>query len=298
MIRIILLGTGAALPDPDRGQSAILLTVGNDRHYLFDCGEGATRQMVRANVNPADVGWVFLTHLHHDHICDFPFFVISSWIFGRRGAPLVLGPKGTRHFVDHLFEQGAYQTDFKARSDYPLRRQNLEAVRPEVREIAPGLVFRDDRIKVTADWVEHIPRDICECFGVRVEVEGRVIAFSGDTAPCESMVKLARDADLLIHECTFPESFIEHRRNTGAGTYAHTPPTALGLLATRARVKSLVATHFGHFESTNPVIKRAAGEQLPVELMGPQLMDEVVADIRKNYDGPLRLARDLMRIDL
>lgn len=298
LIRIILLGTGAALPDPDRGQSAILLTVGEDRHYLFDCGEGATRQMVRANVNPADVGCVFLTHLHHDHICDFPFFAISSWILGRAGSPVLLGPKGTRHFADHLFEHGAYHVDFKARSGYPLRQQNLEAVRPDVREVAPGVVYCDDRIKVTADWVEHIPRDICECFGVRVEAEGRVIAFSGDTAPCESMVKLARDADVLIHECTFPESFIEHRRKTGVGTYAHTTPTALGLLAKRAGVKDLVATHFGHFESMNPVIRRAAGKHLPIDLMGPHLMNEVAADIRRNYDGPFRLAHDMMRIDL
>jgi len=55
-MKITMLGTGAALPDPDRGQSAILLTLDDDTHYLFDCGEGATRQMVRANVDPAKVG--------------------------------------------------------------------------------------------------------------------------------------------------------------------------------------------------------------------------------------------------
>ncbi|GLK96707.1 MBL fold hydrolase [Achromobacter insolitus] len=297
-MKITMLGTGAALPDPDRGQSAILLTLDDDTHYLFDCGEGATRQMVRANVDPAKVGFVFLTHLHHDHICDYPYFVISSWMLNKTGSPLVLGPKGTRHFVDHLFENGAYHTDYQARSAYPVRQANLEAMRPEVREVSPGPVFDDGRVRISVDWVEHIPRDVCECFGVRVEAEGKVIAFSGDTAPCEAMVRLAQDADLLIHECTFPESFIAHRAKTGVGTYAHTSPTDLGIIASRAGVKSLVATHFGHFDSTSPVIKRAAAKHLPVELMGPHLMDEIVADIRKNYTGPLRLAHDLMRIDL
>ena len=79
-MKITMLGTGAALPDPDRGQSALLITTESGKHYLFDCGEGATRQMVRADINPADVGLVFLTHLHHDHISDFPYFVISSWM--------------------------------------------------------------------------------------------------------------------------------------------------------------------------------------------------------------------------
>lgn len=297
-MKITFLGTGAALADPDRCQSSILVTLDNGRHYLFDCGEGATRQMVRANINPADVGWVFLSHLHFDHICGLPFFVLSSWIFNRAGSPQVYGPKGTRDYVTHLFENGAFHVDFLARSQYPLRKKNLEAMRPAVTEVKPGLVYEDSHVRVTADWIEHIPREICECFGVRVEAEGKVLAFSGDTAPCESMVRLAKDADLLIHECTFPEAFIEHRRKSGVGTFAHTSPTELGKLATQAGAKSVVATHFGHFDSLSPIIKRAAGAHLPIDLMGPHQLDVVAADIRKHYAGPLRLAHDLMRIDL
>ena len=85
-MRIIMLGTGAALPDPDRCHTAILLTLGNGRHFLLDCGHGATRQMVRVNVNPADVAHLFLTHLHHDHVCELPFFVISSRVMPSHGA--------------------------------------------------------------------------------------------------------------------------------------------------------------------------------------------------------------------
>lgn len=297
-MRILMLGTGAALADPDRAQSSILVTLDNGRNYLFDCGEGATRQMVRANVNPADVNWVFLSHLHYDHICGLPFFVLSSWVFNRTGAPLVLGPKGTHNYVDHLFENGAFKVDLMARSAYGVRKKNIEAVRPEVREVAPGLIYQDEHIKVYAEFVEHIPREICECFGVRIEAEGKVLAFSGDTAPCDAMVRLGQDADLLIHECTFPESFLAHRAQSGVGTFSHTSPIELGKLATRANAKRLVATHFGHFDSLSPVIKRAAGNHLPVELMGPHMLDEVATDIRKHYSGELRLAHDLMRIDL
>ena len=59
-----------------------------------------------------------------------------------------------------------------------------------------------------------------------------------------------------------------------------------------------MATHFGHFDSTSPVIKRAAGAHLPVDEMGPHQLDIVARDIRAHYAGPLRIAHDLMRIDL
>lgn len=297
-MKITMLGTGAAFVDPDRAQSGILLTLSNGKHYLFDCGGGITRNMVRADVNPADVPFVFLTHLHHDHICDFPIFAITGWMWGRVGRPIVVGPPGTQHFCSHLFEGGAYDTDFRARSHYPARQKNIEATRPDVRECRPGLAYQDDDVRITCEWVEHIPREISECFGVRIEAEGKVVAISGDTSPCEAMVRLGRDADLMIHECTFPETFIEHRKRTGVGIHAHTSPTELGKIATRAKAKALVATHFGHFESTSPVIKRAAKLHFPVELLGPGMMDEVARDIRKNYGGPLHLAQDLMRIEL
>ena len=101
-MQVVFLGTAAAVPDPDRNHSGILITT-NDRHYMFDCGHGATHQLLRANVHPAKVDTVFLSHLHYDHIADFPFFLLTSWISDRENAPVVLGPPGTRDFVDHLF---------------------------------------------------------------------------------------------------------------------------------------------------------------------------------------------------
>lgn len=297
-MRIIMLGTGAALPDPDRCHTSILLTLDNGRHFLIDCGHGATRQLMRVDVNPADIGHLLLTHLHHDHVCELPFFVISGWILGRVGAPDVHGPRGTRHLTSHLFEGGAFDADIRARSAYPLRQANIEAVRPQVIEYEAGVVLSDHDVTITAEQVDHIPADISPCYGFRIEAEGKVVTFSGDTAPCEGIARLSRDADLLIHECTFTEAFIEHRRQSKVGTFAHTSPSDLGRLAAQSRVKQLVATHIGHVDSLNPVLKRAAGEHLPVELMGPHQLEAFVTDIRRTYQGPLQIAHDLMRIDL
>jgi len=293
-----MLGTGAALPDPDRHQSAILITV-HDRHYLLDCGHGATRQLVRAHVDPAAVNVILLSHLHYDHIADFAFFMIATWMSDRQVAPVVVGPPGTRAFVDHLLAGGAFARDIEARARYPLRQKNRAVLDPDVRECAPGLVWEDDVVTVRACHVEHIPREISPCFGLRLDtIDGQSVVFSGDTAPCERLVELARGADLLIHECTFPEKAIEFRKRAGIGTWAHTSPLDLGRIAARAGVRSLVATHFGHFDTTNPVLRKIAAAHMPEALIGPAFMEDVVADIRRTWKGELRIAHDLMRIDL
>jgi ribonuclease Z len=297
-MRVIMLGTGAALVDPDRHHSAILVTV-EGRHYLLDCGHGATRQMVRAGVDPATVDVVLLSHLHYDHIADFGYFMISTWMVDRANPPVVVGPPGTRRYVDHLLAAGAFAKDIEARAQYPRRRQNLHVLTPDVRECEPGVVFRDDLVTVRACYVEHIPREISPCFGLRLDTaSGKSVVFSGDTSPCERLVELAADCDLLIHECTFPEKAIEFRSKIVIGTWEHTSPLQLGDIAVRARAKALVATHFGHFDTTNPVLKKHLAKHMPIELVGPEFTEDVVTDIRKAYKGPLHIARDLMRIDV
>jgi ribonuclease Z len=297
-MRVIMLGTAAAIPDPDRNHSCILVTV-RGRHYLFDCGHGATHQMIRENVNPGTVNVVFLSHLHYDHIADFPFFLLTSWITNRKDAPIVIGPTGVRNFVDHLFADGAFADDIKARLQYKNRQGNTHVLTPDVRECEPGLVFEDDLVKVTGCYVEHIPTEISPCFGLRLDsVDGQSVVFSGDTAPCERLVELAQGCDLLIHECTFPEAAIEFRKKANVGTWSHTSPKQLGEIAVRSGCKSLVATHFGSFDTTNPVVKDMMSVHMPRDMIGPQALEDVVTDIRKIYKGELRIAHDGMRIDL
>jgi len=171
-------------------------------------------------------------------------------------------------------------------------------MRPVVREYTAGLIHEDTQMRITAVEVDHIEPEIARCYGFRLEAEGKIVAYSGDTRPCPSLAELARGADVLIHDCTFPEAFSEHRRKTGVGTFAHTSPMELGRIAADAGVKLLVATHIGHVDSLSPVLKRAAGKHLPVELMGPHQIDAMIADLQLHYGGPVRVAHDLMRIDL
>ena len=94
-MRVIMLGTGAALCDPDRNHSSMVISV-RGRNYLFDCGHGATHQLMRAGIDPVSIDVVFLSHLHFDHIADFPYFMLTTWIFNRQTVPVVIGPPEDR----------------------------------------------------------------------------------------------------------------------------------------------------------------------------------------------------------
>lgn len=296
-MKITLLGTGAALIDPDRAHTAIAVQI-DEKTYLLDIGTGATRNMIAANIDPLSVEALFLTHLHFDHVADLPVFVIGSWMSGRKGAPVIYGPQGTQAMVDHLFQGGAFDVDIRARAQYAQRQGNLEVLRPDVRPLSSGLAFENEQIKVTAMPVDHIPPDICGCFGLKLESRGKTVVFSSDTKALPQMVDFARNADLLIHEATFPEAAIAFRASNGIGTFSHTSPRELGRIARDAGVKHLIATHIGHWDSTNPIVKKLAAQHMPVEIMGPQLIDQVIADIREAYSGSLQIARDLMSISL
>src|SRR5699024_6703310 len=129
-------------------------------------------------------------------------------------------------------------------------------IRPDIQILRPGLVYEDKNIKVFAEYVQHIPTEITHCYGFRVEGNGKSVAFSGDTSPCDGLFNLAKDVDLLINDCSFPQVALDFRKKVGIGTAAHTSPTDLGKLAVDANVKSVIATHFGHFDTTNPVVKQ------------------------------------------
>jgi ribonuclease Z len=168
-----------------------------------------------------------------------------------------------------------------------------------VRQYEPGVVFEDDLVRVTVCCVEHIPREISPCFGLRLDTnDGKSVSFSGDTSPCDRFIELSKDVDLMIHECTFPESAIAYRKKIQVGTWSHTSPKELGEIAHAAGASSLVATHFGSFDTTNPVVRKIMGVHMPIDIIGPELLDEVAAGIRQTYKGDMRLAHDLMRIDL
>ena len=242
--QVVMLGTGTPNADPDRSGPAVSV-VRDGRSYLVDAGPGTVRRAAAAArlgfsaLEPKNLTVLFLTHLHSDHTIGLPDVILSSWVL-ERTVPLELyGPPGTKVMVDHLL--AAYSADIRNRLD-GLEPANETGYRVNVHEIAPGTVFDDGNVKVTAFAVPHGDWDVA--FGYRFDSADRSIVISGDTRASEAVVAACNGCDLLLHEVYSADRFTTrppewqryHER-------AHTSTDELAGLATRAQAKQLVLYH-------------------------------------------------------
>lgn len=282
--RVVLLGTAggagtfAADGPGDHTRFGIAsAVVVDDAVYLVDAGQGVARQLTRALL--PDIGSsrtlaglraVFLTHLHSDHTMDLVDLVLcgqtQSWpatrvpVIGPGGRPGTRVP-GTRVLVERLldaFEADSYDRA-RTRSGGPGRAEMVEGrdialpdgVTTAAQSLEPWLVFEDDLVQVHATLVDHGP--MSPSFGYRFDTADGSVVFSGDTAPCESLVRLARGADVLIHEAADP-SFGEWQFGPGELTDAqrqvvaavlakHTTTDQVAAVAERTGARTLVLSH-------------------------------------------------------
>lgn len=241
---VVMLGTGTPNADPDRSGPAVSI-VRDGRAYLVDAGPGIVRRAasaVRAGITALDapnLKVLFITHLHSDHTVGLPDLILSAWTLERTVPLEVFGPPGTRAMVDHLL--AAYQADIRNRVD-GLEPANEIGYTVNVHEIAPGVVFDDGNVKVTAFAVPHGDWEVS--FGYRFDSADRSIVVSGDTRASDAIVKACDGCDLLLHEVYSADRFktrpVEWQRYHAR---AHTSTDELALLATRARPRQLVLYH-------------------------------------------------------
>ena len=274
MLEIQLLGTGSPPPNPKRRGPATLLSLGDER-FLVDAGSGVGVQLVQAGVRPYDWTRVFITHHHSDHVIDLAHLLVTRWIVGQNAPFEVWGPAGTRRQMDLLYEY--------LRWDLDVRREHMtERALPELRvtEIDEGRLMEAGGVTVSAFLVEHDP--VKPAFGYRFEGGGRSVVVSGDTRPCESLIRAAYRVDCLVHECCemaktswYPgcgwPSLDEKIRDLAS---YHTQPDQLGGVAREARAKQLVVTH----------------------LMPGSVPEELREAIARDYTGPTVIGEDLQRV--
>jgi ribonuclease Z len=186
----------------------------------------------------------------------------------------VWGPDGTKNMIDHLRQ--AYEFDIRIRiEDDHAKPAGVVIV---VTEIAEGVVYEMDGVKVTAFEVDHAP--VKPAFGYRVDAARRSVVLSGDTRFCESLIRHAQGVDLLIHEVVALDSIrragVPQERIESVGHH-HTTPEQAGEVFVRVRPKLAVYSHI--------VMPQATPE-------------EILAPTRRVYDGPLELGEDLMVIEV
>lgn len=269
---VVTLGTGTPRPLPDVMGPATAIVVGN-RVFVVDAGEGIERRLAAAHLPVDGVTALFITHLHSDHVLGLADLIFTSWVAGRTRPIPAYGPAGLTQMTDHLYK--AFQEDIQIRTQ-GLEHESPDGYRLAVHEIGPGVIYDSAGVRVTAFLVQH--GEWKQAFGYRFDTPGRSIVLSGDTRPSDALVRMASGVDVLIHEVQPSDSTLRPGTRTAAAWAAyvreyHTTALQLGELAARAKPKLLVVYHDG---------RRAPRQQ-------------ILADIRRSFAGPVVLAEDLQR---
>jgi ribonuclease BN (tRNA processing enzyme) len=246
-----ILGSGTGVPLKSRRAPGLAVTAGTTQ-ILFDSGSGAAYQIAAAGLKYYDFDHLFYSHYTHpDHINDLAELIFANKYFDppRTRELNIYGPKGIKDFFDRLVSLYPVLGD----ADYPISIHELEK----------------SRISIDAMTVQSSPLDhkYSVSVGYRVEYEEKALIYSGDTDYCEALIKLAKEGDLLIVECSAPDGF---------KVEGHLTPSEIGEIALRAGVKKVILTHF--YPRCDQV--------------------DVVAQVKKIYDGEVIRAEDLMRVEV
>jgi ribonuclease BN (tRNA processing enzyme) len=243
-MRIILLGTGTAIPFNGRAQTGILVDTGAGI-YLFDCGSGVINNLSCTQYQPADIDAVFLTHLHPDHVNDIVTLVAARSLLSCMNT-VIYGPEETEQCIANL--KRAYSGLEKNTS------QSLITLKADDEVTLSG-------VHIHTYLTRHGQRS---SIGYRIECNNKVVVIPGDTAVTAQELMAADGADLLIHECSYPD---------GIDTPDHTTPSALTEALTEKNIKKIVLVHL--YQETYEV------------------QDDVLRKISEGFTGDVCIGKDM-----
>ena len=271
-VAVQVLGSGGPELQDKRASSSYLVWEDGQALVLVDAGGGSALRFGESGATMSQLDVILFTHFHVDHSGDFAALIKSSWFEDRKRPLPVYGPPGnefmpsTTEFVGDFFGEshGAFRYLSELfvpgeEGDYKIEPHNVEA------DAIPKVMFRSGDVVASAVKVTH---GAVPALAWRVEVHGKSIVFSGDTnGEGEGLVRLASNADVFIAHNAVPEGA------TGLERRLHMPPSVIGEIAGKARVKSLVLSHR---------MLRTLGKE-----------DQTLAEIKKRYSGPVTFANDL-----
>jgi ribonuclease BN (tRNA processing enzyme) len=265
-VAVQILGSGAPGFVRDRANTSYLLWVGNQAKILLDAGGGAYVRFGQAGAKFSDLSMVLVSHLHPDHVSDLPA-VLWSGRMTRNDTLPIIGPSGDEaapslsDFLQRLFDPrtGSFEVlaSVMPNSTGPgvkLQPSVIDVTRPE-----PVTVFDRDGMRVTALGIPHgnLPN-----LAYRVETQGKTVVFSSDqngTNP--HFADFAKGANLLILHLAI---------GVGANNPNQALPSVVGQMAQAAKPGRLVLSHIANFD-----------------------LDAALADVKRNYTGPLTVGADL-----
>lgn len=280
MIELTFLGTGSSIPTVKRSHASIWV-----RHekevMLFDCGESTQTQILKARHNFMRIDRIFITHWHADHWAGLIGLILTMNMERRKKPLYIYGPEADR-FVRDILDLGYWGVGFSLIPKHVpyegdeitsvLKTKDFEITSIPVEHSVPsvGYCFKEhDTINVDIKKAEKLyglkqgpivgklkNNGEITFKGKKITLKdvgytkkGVKIVYSGDTSPCDNIVKLAESADVLIHDATFTEE-IEDRKHSGAKEAAE--------IAKKAKVKKLILTHFSRRYTDEKVLEKEA----------------------------------------
>jgi len=302
-LRITFLGTAASIPTKTRALSAVAIKREGEL-FLFDCGEGAQRQMIIAKIGFNRKTRIFITHMHGDHILGLPGLLQTMSLLGRDKPLQIYGPQGISEFIDAIKRTVRFSLKFPV----------------EVYEIEDGLIYQEKKYEIHSAWAEHSVPSLAYALiekprpgkfnperaislgipkgplwsrlqrGEAVKLpdgrtirpddvlgpprQGRKIVYVGDTKPSSVIADFAFGADVLIHEATFADELAERAEED-----MHSTPSGAALVAKKAKVKLLVLTH---------ISARYGDPQVLIEEAKKNFPNVLVAEDYMSIDVPLK----------
>ncbi len=219
-MKVIFLGTNGWY-STTTGDTPCILIDSKDHYVILDAGNGIYKLdgYIKEN-KPISM---FISHFHIDHVSGL--HTLNKFNF-KQGIDVYVGNGRKKDFetlVNPPFTIG-----------YKPKKENVSNLKTEIRlhelsENGQNIPFKAFAIKQHHAYIDH---------GFRFELEGKIIAYTGDCGFTDSTLKLAKNADLLICECA-------NKKTPEPDLWGHFDPTQAATLAKKAKVKKLILTHFG-----------------------------------------------------
>ena len=283
-MRITALGTG--MPNQTRAAVSIsyLVELGNGEKFLFDIGSGSMANLFSLRPDFSKLDKVFASHLHIDHVGDFMGLHIAGWLSGRYEPIHIYGPSGsrpelgTKAFVEGM--QKGYAWDLETRSGALPDKGAQIVVHEFDYKQENEVVYQQNGVTIRSWPAIH---SLDGSVSYSLEWNDLKYVFGGDTYPNKWYVDYAKDADVASHECFLPPDALaayfgwDLHQATYVSTRIHTEPQAFGKVMSAVKPRLAVGYH---------------------SVQSPENNAAIMDGVRKTYDGPLALARDLMVINV
>jgi ribonuclease Z len=248
---LTFLGSAGAVPAIGHDNTYLALE-GDSSTLLIDCAGSPLQKLQLAGLDPAQLGYVLLTHRHPDHIYGFPILMLGLWLLGCQTPLQVLGEAEGLQSAQTLL--GAFHPEEEWQGFCPPLYREIDLHQESVALDLPDLLLT---IAPTRHLVPSMAVKLLD------KATGCTVVYSSDTAPCDALLRLARGADVLIHEA--------------AGTeYGHSSAAQAGSMAQRAGVGKLFLIHY-------PVLN---GD-----------LNALLAEARREFTGEVELARDFGTVE-